>query len=148
MNLPKMPHQDDIKKLTQESFGGYTHTSSAGYDELWDMENLKSDDMPLLSPRRPRYKIRDLNFPCAFYAHNALYFVSSKWFYKYNDVSLSAKNPYDPLSETDRKQLVAIGDYIIIFPDKAYYKVSDDSFGWLESSATGRVLFSDGLYAG
>lgn len=138
--LPSMVYGSGIRKSTQVQFRGYNHNLYAQDGELWDMENLTSDLSPLLSPRRPRWKVETLAKPNGLYAKDGLYWVDGTGFY-----SDGVKRG----TVTDsRKQFTGIGAYIILLPDKAYYNRLTQEFGSLESSWSGTAAFQDGTYAG
>lgn len=138
LGLPGMAYADGIKKKKQTEFGGYNHNLHAQDGELWDMQNLTSDLYPLLSPRRPRYLIRTLEKPNGFYAKDGLYWVDGTGFYA--DGVLTG-------TVTDgRKRFTAIGAYIIILPDKAWYNKLTGEFGSLEAGWSGSAKIQDGTY--
>ena len=137
--LPDMVHADGIRKYGQTRFGGYDHRLAAGDGTLWDMKNLTSDLAPLLSARRPRYLVETLAKPNGLYAKDGLYWVDGTVFYaggeKKGDVA------------DGRKQFAALGAYIIILPDKAYYNRLTGEFGSLEAGWSGSAKIQDGTYA-
>lgn len=61
----RVPILDEIPVTRRyiDSFKGYNHNRVIGEDEFYDMENMTSDEYPLLSPRKPRRKIKDFAFP-------------------------------------------------------------------------------------
>lgn len=138
--LPDMLHSDGIAKRQQIQFGGYNHNYSAQDGEIWDMENMSSDQYPLLSPRKPRYQLRKLENPNGLYASDALYWVDGTEVYrdgvKIGDVA------------DGKKQWVSIGDLLIILPDKVYYNTATGAFGSLEAKWEGAVTIRDGTFAG
>ena len=137
--LPEMVHADGIRKRGQTQFGGYEHRLAAGDGTIWDMKNLTSDLAPLLSARRPRYHVRTLEKPNGFYAKDGMYWVDGAGFYadgeKKGDVTDS------------RKQFTALGAYIIILPDKAFFNRLTGEFGSLEAEWSGSATIRDGTYA-
>ena len=138
--LPSMVYGSGIRKSTQVQFRGYNHNLYAQDGELWDMENLTSDLSPLLSPRRPRWKVETLAKPNGLYAKDGLYWVDGTGFY--------ADGVKRGTVTDSRKQFAGIGAYIILLPDKAYYNRLTQEFGSLESSWSGTAAFQDGTYAG
>ena len=139
VTLPKMRHEDGIRKAQTIQFGGYNHTMGAGDGEIWDMKNMTSDFFPVLSPRRPRYLVDTLRKPDGFYAHDGLFWVDGTGFYdngrKVGEVSDS------------RKTFTSLGAYIILLPDKVCYNKLTGEFKSLEASWTGAVTLQDGTYA-
>ena len=55
--LPKMAHPDGISKWRSVTFGGIVHTLGAGNGDIWDDENLVSDNAPVLTTRKAEHKI-------------------------------------------------------------------------------------------
>lgn len=137
--LPQMVYSDGIRKAQSTTFRGYNHNLSAQDGELWDMENLTSDFYPLLSPRLPRYLVETLTTPNGFYAKDGLFWVDGTGFY--------ADGVNKGTVTNDRKQMVGMGAYIIILPDKKYYNTLDGTFGEMESSWSGQATIQDGTYA-
>lgn len=138
--LPAMRYDGGIRQYQQTIFQGYDHNLSAGEGAIWDMENLTGELYPLLSPRKPRYLLETLTAPNGFYAKDGLYWVDGTGFY--------AGGAQKGTVENSRKQFTALGAYILIFPDKAFYNVLTGDFGSLEASWTGAATIQDGTYAG
>ena len=137
--LPDMVHADGIRKYGQTRFGGYDHRLAAGDGTLWDMKNLTSDLAPLLSARRPRYLVETLAKPNGLYAKDGLYWVDGTGFYSEGEKKGDVAD--------GRKQFAALGAYIIILPDKAYYNRLTGEFGSLEAGWSGSAKIQDGTYA-
>ena len=138
--LPSMVHGDGIKKSVQVKFKGYDHNLGAEEGSLWDMENLSGDSAPVLAPRKPRYLLRTLEKPNGLYAGESLCWADGGSFY----VDGEQKGAV----EDSRKQFCALGDYLILLPDKAYYNKRTGEFGSLEAQWSGGVRFEDGVFAG
>lgn len=127
--LPLMPYSDGIRKHTQVKFGSYNHIKNAGNGEIYDMENLTSDDMPLMGSRKPRYEVKTVYRPNGvFSGGDGIYLVDGTDFYvgKVFDDTGKYVNEFVRVSTgelTDGpKTMAALGPYILIFPDKKYYK--------------------------
>ena len=138
--LPGMNYADGMKKSVQTAFGGYDHRRGAGEGALYDMENLTSAELPLLSARRPRRLVRELAKPNGFTACDGLYWVDGTGFYK-DGVQKGTVSD-------SRKTFAVLGAYLLIFPDKAYYHRETGVFGSLEATWTGNVTFADGTLYG
>lgn len=138
--LPKMAFADGIKKGKLVKFGGLNHTLGARDGELWDMRNLTSDLYPVLSPRLPRYLVRELEEPNGFFASDGLYWVDGTAFYADGEQKGTVTN--------GRKRFARLGAYLIILPDKAYYNRLTGEFGSLESAWSGEARLQNGTYAG
>lgn len=118
---------------TTEAFGGYNHNLRIGDGEFYDMENLSSDRFPVLSLR----KKRGLAFSCAdeitgMIAKDSLcYTAGSKFYINGHGVEMG-------LNE-QKKQLVSMGAYVIILPDKKWINTMDTTqLGNIENSFTGQ----------
>lgn len=79
--LPDLPYSDGIRKYTTVQFGGLAHTRGASDGMIWWMENLSSDDYPVLSPRKPRRLSRTLTKPNGMYCRDGVYYVDGTGFY-------------------------------------------------------------------
>lgn len=141
MRLPSLPYGSGIRKSVQVKFGGLNHTLGAGDGDLWDMENLTGDHYPALSTRAPRRQIRTLDEPGGLFSWNGLCWVDGDGFY-YQGERRGTVTP-------GVKSFAALGAYVILLPDKAYYNTLTGEFGSLESKWSGTALtFGNGTYAG
>lgn len=138
MKLPSVQYSDGIKKGRQIQFGGLNHNLGAGDGELWDMRNLTSDFYPLLASRPQRFLYKKLaGTPGGLFAWDGLAWVDGAGFY-YGGVKKGTVTE-------GRKTFAALGAYIVIFPDKAYYNTLTGAFGSLEATWTGGSLtFTNG----
>ena len=146
MSLPYLPSVYGHAKNGQISFGGLNHNLYAGDGEIWDMQNLSSRNFPLISPRLPRYTAYSVTAPQGITANDGLYYVDNNKLYK-NGTALSVT-----LNDTgEPRTLVTLGNYLCIFPDAVYYKMSDSESesGTLGASKTvASAEIKDGKYAG
>ena len=105
---------------TIDVFGGYNHNLRIGDGEFYDMENLTSTYYPVLAPRSKRGTYQypegsgDNHKPNGLISKDALCYVDgTKLFINNKEIT--------GLDLTDSpKQLVSMGAYIIIMPDKKY----------------------------
>ena len=137
--LPTLPNSDGITKSIQVQFAGYNHNLGAGDGTLWDMENLTSDYAPLLGSRRPRKILRTLTRPHALYAHDGLFWVDGDGFY--------ADGVRKGTVTEGEKEIISLQMFILIFPDKKYYRTDTGEFGGMEAQWSGTVTIGDGTYA-
>ncbi len=138
MKLPSMKYADGIVKGQQVKFGGLNHNLGAGDGELWQMENLTGDYAPLLATRGRRYLFRRLTEPGGIFSWEGLCWAAEKAFWYKGE----RKGPLT----AGKKTFAALGAYVVILPDKAYYNTLTDEFGHLESAWEGRELtFENGL---
>ena len=137
MKLPGIVTPDGIREGHQVEFGGLDHNPGAKDGAIWDMRNLTSDYYPLLASRPERTLARTLTQPGGIWCWEKLCWVDGTTFY-YNG---EAKGTVT----AGEKRFTALGVYIIILPDKAYYNTYDGTFGSLESSWSGTSLtFTNG----
>lgn len=137
MKLPAMRYADGITKGGQVKFGGLNHNQGAGDGELWDMRNLTSDYAPLLATRLPRFKYKALDEPGGIFSWDGPAWVDGDGFF-YNGERKGTVKP-------GKKTFAALGAYIVILPDKAWFNTVNGEFGSLEAEWTGKVLtFKDG----
>lgn len=118
-------------------FRGYNHNLVISDGEWFDMQNMTSDHYPVLSSRGKRGIIRKFGKPNGMFAKNKLCWVDGTQFY-YN----GALVPELTLVDT-QKQFVGIGAYILIWPDRKYYKITDGTSGTLgaEFHTAGTVTY-------
>ena len=107
-------------------FGGYNHNLRISNNEFWDMENMSSDAYPLITPREPRSIVRAFTKPNGLFAHEKLCWIDGTDFYYDGEIKGAV--------EDSPKQLVGMGAYILIWPDKKYYNTNTDEFGSLANS--------------
>ena len=121
MQLPILPStKRNIEVLNH--FLGYHHNLSLRRGEFYDMENLTSEQFPVLSPRKPRRILME-NTNIQGLAHrDGLCYVEGEHLFlngKQLDLKLSA------LPEDNPKQMISMGAYLIILPDKKYVNTAD-----------------------
>ena len=117
-----------------DAFAGYNHNVRIGSNEFYDMKNLTSDMAPVLSPRKPRgLYAGDVNVQ-GMIAKDSLCYVDGSDFVinKYRvEMDLSTDPKDCP------KQLVPMGAYVIILPDKKYINTAElTDFGSIEAETT------------
>ena len=138
-----------------DTFGGYNHNHKIGNGEFYDTQNLSTDYFPLLATRKKRGIVETLTVGQGMIEKDALAYIDNgTLYYNGNATSLTDITPGD-------KQLVGMGAYICVFPDKKYFNTQDNSdYGSMEAhyanaleESTAAVQFqscmSDGsLYTG
>ena len=113
---------------TIDVFGGYNHNLRIGDGEFYDMENLTSSYYPVLAPRGKRgtYKYPegsgDDHKPNGLISKDALCYVDGTKLFINNKEIIGLDLTDSP------KQLVSMGAYIVIMPDKKYIS-SDRTWG-------------------
>lgn len=120
-----MPHYPSLRgQLTEQdvidSFGGYDHRLRIRDGAWYDTRNLTSDFAPMPASRAARgFTHRQA---AALLEKDALAYVSPEGTLYYN---------FRPTAVTGlsrgEKQLVGMGAYLLIFPDKIYFNTADES---------------------
>lgn len=147
MKLPTLSEIPSTREMI-DVFKGYNNNLRIGEGEFHDMENLTSDDYPVLSPRKHRglYVYEDGGMPKnpqGLIAKDSLCFVDcvadeheegARLYINDKEVegfTLSSK------AEDCPKQLISMGAYVIIMPDKKYINTADlTDHGNIEASVT------------
>lgn len=127
MDYPRLqPIQ--ASKQTTEVFGGYNHNLRIGDGEFYDEENLSCDQYPVLSVRPGRsVAFEPEGGAGGLIAKDSLcYCAGSKFYVNGYGVDMG-------LDERE-KQLVSMGAYVIILPDKKWINTMDTTqFGDIEA---------------
>ena len=116
---PKMRCQQTEQDVI-DGFGGYDHRLRIGDGAWYDTKNLSSDHAPLLSTRKRRADTH--RRARALLEKQALAYVGEDGTLYYNFLP----TPVTGLSSGD-KQLVGMGAYIVVFPDKVYLNTEDQT---------------------
>lgn len=115
-----LPEQSSLFTST---FAGYDHREKIADGAFYEMENMTGADYPLLCPRRPRGKVAQLTAPQGLIAKDALAWVDGADLYyngyKVEGITLSTAEKDCP------KQLVSMGAYLCIWPDKKYVNTAN-----------------------
>ena len=109
-------------RTTQDVFAGYNHNLRIGDNDFYDCLNLSSDSYPVLSPRKKRGVYLKNGNVQGMIAKDSLCYVDGSDFVmnKYRvDMGLSTKDDDCP------KQLISMGAYVIILPDKKYINTAN-----------------------
>lgn len=136
MRYPTLYTKQNSRQVVDD-FKGYNHNLRIGAGEFFDMKNMTSDHYPVLAPRGKRgVYVKDGQYH-GMIAKDALCYVDGSKFVinEYEiDMELSAKP----------KQLISMGAYVIIMPDKKWVNTIDHTFGDIEATytSTSDVTFS------
>lgn len=144
MHMPDLQAASTSRDVT-DTFYGYNHKMKIGAGEFFDMKNLSSRDYPMLSTRMPRALVKHLHEPQGLLAKETLCYV--------NEGTLYVNGEPTELTglKAGKKQIVSMGAYICIFPDKMYYNTADTSdYGSMEAffSPPGTVTYQLCLLTG
>lgn len=114
-------------------FGGYNHNLRISDSEFYDMKNMTSDYYPLLAPRNSRrwYSNPMDSIQGMIAKDNLCYVDGDKFVINGYSVSMGLSKA----AADCPKQLISIGAYVIILPDKKYINTKDlTDFGNIEAS--------------
>lgn len=139
--MPYFPTVQESKTYQQvtDVFQGYNHNLKIGDGEFYDMKNLTSEYFPMLANRGKRGIVTQLTSPGGLLAKEAIAYVDNGKLY-YNGSEVAGLD----LTE-GQKQLVSMGAYLIIWPDKKYLNTKDlTDFGSMDFSITvsGSITYS------
>ena len=126
MKYPTLYAKENSRQMV-DIFKGYNHNLRIGDGEFFDMKNMTSDYYPVLSPRGKRGVYASPALPTGMIAKDALCYVDgSKFVINQKEIDMG-------LNE-EPKQLISMGAYVIIWPDKKYINTEDlTDFGNIEA---------------
>ena len=133
MRYPRLVELPTTRQMV-DVFKGYNHNLRINNGEFFDMKNMTSDYYPVLSPRGKRGFYAKPGSPQGIIAKDSLCYVDGSDFvigmYRI-DMGLSTAEEACP------KQLISMGAYVIIMPDKMYINTMDTTDrGHIEASFT------------
>lgn len=129
MYYPTLKSQSSTRR-TVDVFRGCNLGQRISDGEFADMRNLTSRHYPVLSPRNVRGLYTAAQAPGALIAKDALCYTDGRYF-------VMGENHIDMGLTSGEKQLVSMGAYVIIFPDKLYINTADiTDFGPLEAQVS------------
>lgn len=131
MSFTRLPSRPKTREL-MDKFLGYDRSADAPEGSFVQMQNLSSDLYPKLSPRKPRGNIVGDGFGSVtgmVMTAEGLYYTANKYLY-----AGVGGDRYDMGLTQTPKQLVRMGAYVLIFPDKKYINTVDhDDRGDIEA---------------
>jgi hypothetical protein len=131
--MPKLPWLTPSvqHKVHTDVFQGYNHKLRISTNQWYDTTNLTTDQFPLMATRPARGEVTQLSKPAGLAAKDSLLVIDG------SNVIFNGK-PIDlRLNNAAPKQLVSMGAYLVIFPDKKYFNTADtEDFGDLEALYT------------
>ena len=135
MRLPKLREMESSRKMV-DTFGGYNHNLRVPDGEFYDMKNMTSDYYPVLSPRKNRGVYASPSSPNGLISKDSLCYVDGKNF-------VMNEYPVDMGLNDKPKQLISMGAYVIIMPDKKYINTKDlTDFGNMEAEVKTQAAVS------
>ncbi len=168
MKYPKLAEMQTSRERT-DVFLGYNHNLRIGEGEFYDMKNMTGDDYPVLSPRGKR----GVYLPTEEYSNilgiiekDTLAYIATRksdtnatkatLYLNGYPTELKVDIEYEDLGDGKKgkilpKQLVSMGAYIIILPDKKYINTKAQAeYGDIEKHflASEGATFTPTLYSG
>lgn len=132
MLLPYMTELENPSKKYTVSFRGINYGEGYQDGEMSECLNLSTEKYPCISQRAKRVKVGQYERPQTIHAKEGLLVIDgTDVFYNEKKVGMVTEG---------RKQTATIGNYVVIFPDKAYYNVAEDTFGSMEETFVGSGL--------
>ncbi len=126
MKYPKLRETARSRQMV-DTFKGYNHNLRIGDGEFFDMKNMTSDYYPVLSPRGKRGVYAEPVQPLGLIAKDSLCYVDGPSF-------VINQKAIDMGLNDEPKQLISMGAYVIIWPDKKYINTENHSdFGNIEA---------------
>ena len=133
MRYPQLKPPVTSRKMV-DAFRGYNHNLRISDGEFFDMKNMTSDYYPVLSPRGKRGFYVKPASPQGLIAKDGICYVDGTDFVmgQYRvDMGLSTA------AEDCPKQLISMGAYVIIMPDKKWINTMDiTEYGDIDASFT------------
>ena len=130
MHLPFLKPLKETMEV-RDVFLGLNHNLRPGPGEFYDMRNLSSDLFPVMSNRQQRSVVKESGNFLGLADRDGLAYVDGPGFY------INGRKTDLVLSEEGPKQLVSMGAYVIILPDKKYFNTADfGDFGSIEAEVT------------
>ena len=112
MNYPKLRVPQTSRQMV-DVFKGYNHNLRIDDGEFFDMKNITSDHYPVLAPRGKRGLYASPTNPTGLIAKDSLCYVDGSKF-------VINKYPIEMGLNDEPKQLISMGAYVIIMPDKKW----------------------------
>lgn len=114
-----------------EVWGGYNHNLRIGENEWYEEANMSAEEYPVLRTRQDREEIDQLINPGGLLAKDAMAVVNNGTL-EFNELVVSGLT-----LDAGVKQLVSMGAYLIIWPDKKYLNTQNlADYGSLGNTVT------------
>ena len=124
MRYPKLRVLESSRQMV-DTFKGYNHNLRIGDGEFFDMKNMTSDHYPVLSPRGKRGVYASPTKLQGLISKDALCYVDGTKF-------VINGYPVEMGLSDEPKQLISMGAYVIIMPDKKWINtqcwIKEDQF--------------------
>ena len=135
IEYPFLKEQPALRQ-TVDVFKGYHHNLRIGPGEFYEMENMTSDDYPVLSVRERRGRISSLQYGCS-----GMQYVPGKGLFYLEDIGGSSalclltpqgERTQITLLNPNPKGLVLMGKKLVIFPDMQWVDIEGLGSGSLD----------------
>jgi len=142
--LPYLSEVQNTSKKYSVVFRGLNYGEGTQDGEFAETHNLSTDQYPCITQRAARIKVKGYDDPSTLHSKGQLLVIDGTDVY-YGDTKVGTV-------KEGKKQTATIGNYIVIFPDKKYYKVPtkpteddpdgdpDGEFGDMEKTYSARNL--------
>ena len=148
MYYPTLKERQTSREVI-DTFAGYNHRLKIRDGEFYQTKNLTTQHYPMLANRKPRGRLeRQFSKLQAIIAKDALYWVDNGTLY-----ANGQPTGLTGLQTNKETQLVSMGAYICIFPDKKYINTQDlTDYGSMGASwayhgdVTYKMCHQDGSY--
>lgn len=131
--LPKLKEYGGRRDFL-EAFMGYDHNLKTNEGTWFDEMNLTAAEFPVFSTRKRRGVVSQLTAPAGLAEKDALAYVDGADLV-YNGYTVHME--LSTAASMKPKQLVSMGAYLLIWPDKKYLNTADlTDFGAMENSVT------------
>lgn len=117
-----------VKSQMQTKFLGLNNRESCDGSQFTETWNLSSDEYPYLAPRKPRRRIRTLTDATAILGGDRLAWVAGGKLY-YDKKEICGV-------ESGRPQLVRMGAYLVVWPDRVIYNTHTGELTRMDASFT------------
>ena len=132
MEYPTLYVKEKSRQMV-EVFNGYNHNLRIGDGEFFDMKNMTSDYYPVLAPRGRRGVYKDGVRANGLIAKDALCYVDgSKFVINEYEVDMGLND--------EPKQLISMGAYVIVMPDRKWINTKNLEHGNIDSEFASESL--------
>lgn len=120
--LPDLTERSQSRLVTEVFYGLDRNLKIA--DGAWqDEKNLTAEHFPLFSQRKKRGNVQQFTNPLGMLAKDTLVYIDGEYVYfggyPVDGIEVSTSEDMQP------KQMVSMGAYAVIFPDKVYFNTKD-----------------------
>lgn len=133
LSWPSLEPSKQTRIVTDE-FGGYNHYLKISAEQWYDTKNLTTSYYPLMAVRPKRGVVSTISAHGIIAKESLAYIDGTGLYYGGHDMTTYLTSKGVTLTNTD-KQLVSMGAYLCIFPDKVYFNTENyEDCGYMEST--------------